>query len=68
MTNSSQKRPKIMPPVARNKNIDSNAEIENTSVDSNTLNYPEESINTYDTVDGSEWESDFSTDINGYDL
>ena len=31
------------------------------------LNYAEESINTYDTGDKSEWESDFSTDISDYD-
>ena len=30
-----------MLPVAKNKNVDSNMEIENTSVDFNTLNYPE---------------------------
>ena len=31
------------------------------------LNYAEESINTYDTGDESEWESDFSIDISDYD-
>ena len=36
-------------------------------VDFNTLNYPEEIINRYDTGDESQWESDFSTDISKYD-
>ena len=44
----------IMLPVANNKKVDSNTKLENPSVDFNTLNYPEESINSYDTVDESE--------------
>ena len=31
------------------------------------LNYPEESINTYDTGDESEWDRDFSANISDYD-
>ena len=38
-----------MPPVATNKHVDSNTERQNASVDFNKLNYPGESINTYDT-------------------
>ena len=30
-----------MPPVAKNKKVDSNTEKENTSIDFNKLNYPE---------------------------
>ena len=48
-----------MPIVAKKKKIDNNTEIENTSVNFNTLNYPEKSVNTYDTDDKSEWERDF---------
>ena len=40
----------IMPPVAKNKMFDSNAERENTSVIFNILNYPEESISAYGTT------------------
>ena len=43
-----------MTPVARNKNAESNTEIENASVDFDALNYQEESINTNDTGDDSE--------------
>ena len=49
-----------MPPVAKNKNAESNTEIENASVDFDALNYQEESINTIDSSDDSEWRSDFS--------
>ena len=35
-----------MPSVYKNKKVDSNIEIENTSVDFNTFSYPEENINT----------------------
>ena len=56
-----------MPIVAKKKKIDNNTEIENTSVNFNTLNYPEKSVNTYDTDDESEWERDFSTYISNYD-
>ena len=56
-----------MPIVAKKKKIDNNTEIENTSVNFNTLNYPEKSVNTYDTDDESEWECDFSTYISNYD-
>ena len=41
-----------MSPVAKGKKVGSNKEIENTSFD--TLNYQEESINTYNTGDESE--------------
>ena len=40
----------IMPPVAKNKMFDNNAERENTSVIFNILNYPEESISAYGTT------------------
>ena len=43
-----------MPIVAKKKEIDSNTEIENTSVNFNTLNYPEKCVNIYDTDDESE--------------
>ena len=56
-----------MPIVAKKKKTDNNTEIENTSVNFNTLNYPEKSVNTYDTDDESEWERDFSTYISNYD-
>ena len=56
-----------MPIVAKKKKIDNNTEIENTSVNFNTLNYPEKSVNTYDTDDESEWERDFSTYTSNYD-
>ena len=46
-----QKGPQIMPQVAKNKDVDSDTEIENTSVDFNTLNYSKESISTYGTDD-----------------
>ena len=36
-----------MPPVAKNKKVDSNTEMGNTSGDFNALNYPEESINSH---------------------
>ena len=55
-----QRSPQIMPPVAKNIKVDSNTEIKSTSVDFNTLNYSEESINIYDTSGESELESDFS--------
>ena len=48
-----------MQPVAKNKKVDSNTEIENSRVDFNTLSYPEENINACGTGDESEWESDF---------
>ena len=49
------KGPQIKSPVARSKKVDSNAELESTSVDSNTLDYyPEERINTYEKIDDSE--------------
>ena len=57
-----------MPPVATNKQVDSNTEIENTSVDFNTVTYPEESIKTNDKGGKSVWKKDFSTDIGDYDL
>ena len=38
-------------------------EIVNTSVIFNTLNYPQESINTCNTRDHSEWQSDFSLNV-----
>lgn len=57
-----------MPPVATNKKVDSNTEIENTSVDFNTVTYPEESIKTNDKGGKSVWKKDFSTDIGDYDL
>ena len=37
---SKKKSPQIMPPVAKNKMVDSNTGIENTSDDFNPLNYP----------------------------
>ena len=37
-----------MVPVAKNKKVENYAEIENTSVDFNMLNYPQGGINTYD--------------------
>ena len=57
----------IIPPVAKNRKIHKNTEIENTRVDFNPLNHLEESINKYDTGDGSEWEKPFSTYISDYD-
>ena len=51
-----------MSPENKKKKVNSNRELENTDVDFITLNYPE-SINTYDTVEESERENDFSTDI-----
>ena len=54
-----QNCPKIMPPIVTNKKIDSNTEIQNTSVDFNKLNYLEESTNTCSTVDESEKENTF---------
>ena len=48
-----------MPPIVTNKKIDSNTEIQNTSVDFNKLNYLEESTNTCSTVDESEKENTF---------
>ena len=59
------KSQQITPTAAKNKRVESNTEIENTSVDFDTLNYAEESINTCDTGDESEWESDFYTHISG---
>ena len=53
-----------MPPVAKKQK--SNKGIDNASVDFNKWNYPDESINTYDTGGESEWEIDFSTDISAY--
>lgn len=52
-----------MPLVAKNRKVDNNTEIENTSVGLNTLNYPHESINTCGTGSESEWKNDFSTSI-----
>ena len=40
-----------------NEMFDSSAEIENASVDFNMLCYPEENINTCNTIDESEWEN-----------
>ena len=40
--------------------------MENISVDFRTLNHPEESVNTNNTGDESEWENDFSTDISDF--
>ena len=48
-----------MPPVAKNKKVDYDTEIENSSVDFDALNYPEENIKTYDRGDKSKRESDF---------
>ena len=48
-----KKNPQKMPPIAKSKEVDSNTGIENTSANFNTLNYPEESINVYDTGDES---------------
>ena len=45
---------KIIPPVAKNRKIRVNTEIENTRVDFNALNHLEKSINKYDTGDSSE--------------
>ena len=57
-----------MPPVAKNKKFDNNIEIQNTSVDFNTLNQTEEEgINAYGTDHESESESDFFTDISEHD-
>ena len=50
-----------MPSVAKKKKVDSNTGTGNTSVDFNTLNYPEGNINIYDTGNESDWESNFST-------
>ena len=58
---------KIIPPVAKNRKIHMNTEIENARVDFNALNHPEKSINKYDTGDGSEWEKEFFTNISDYD-
>ena len=49
-----QKRRQIMPPVTKNKKVDSNAEIENSSVDFSTLTYAEGSVNACDPGDESE--------------
>ena len=57
-----QKSPKTMPPVAKNEKVDSNTEIENSSVDFVMLNCLEESISAYNTGDESEQESNFSSD------
>lgn len=62
-----EERSHIMPQIAKNKKVDSNAELEKPSVDFDTLSYPEESINAYDTGDESAWKSDFSTDASDYD-
>ena len=56
-----------MSPVAKNKKIDSKTETENTNVDFNMLNYQKKIINTCNSGDESEWESDFSIDISDYD-
>ena len=48
-----------MPPVAKNKKVDSDTEIENPRVDFDGLNYPEENITTNDRADKSKRESDF---------
>ena len=47
-----------MPPVAKNKKVHYDREIQNPSADFDALNYPEEKINTYDAGDKSERESD----------
>ena len=53
----------IMLPVAKEKTVESNTELENTSANINKLSCPEESIYTYDTGNVSERKSDFLTDI-----
>lgn len=57
----------MISPVAKNKNVDSNSEIQNTSIDFSTLNFPKESISTYGKSDESELEKDFFTHFNDYD-
>ena len=57
-----------IPPLAKNKKVDNSTEIENKSVDFNTLNYSEESINKHDTPDDFEWGSNFSTGISDCDF
>ena len=49
--------------MAKNKKADRNTKIENLSGDFNVLNYPKESINSYDTNVDFEWGSELSTDI-----
>ena len=44
-----------MPPVAKNKTFDTSTEIENASVDFNTLCYPKENINTCNTSNESKY-------------
>ena len=60
-----QNSPQVMPPEARKQRVINKTDLENTSVDFNTLNKLEGSINTYDTGGESGWESDFSTDVRG---
>ena len=55
-----QNTPQIMPPESKKKKVDTNAELENTSVDFNTLNYTKESFNKYNIGDEFERESGFS--------
>ena len=50
-----RKSPWLMPPVAKNKTFDTSTEIENASVDFNTLCYPKENINTCNTSNESEY-------------
>ena len=68
ITKTKQKCSQMIPPVAKDKEVGSNTEIENTSVDFNTLIYPEERISICDNGDEPEWESYFSSDISDYDL
>ena len=44
ITKQKQKSPQIMPPVPKHKRVHSNAKTENSSVDFDTLNFPEESV------------------------
>ena len=56
-----------MSPEAKKEKFDSNTGLKNTSFDSNTINYPKESINRYKVGDEFEWETDFSIDISDND-
>ena len=47
----------------KRKRIESNTKLRDSSGDFTTLNFPEESINTYNTGYESEGGSDFSTDV-----
>ena len=67
ISKTKKQSPKSILPVANNKNVCSNTETENTSVDFNMLNYPEESVNSNYTGNKSKWNSDSTTDISDYD-